>query len=132
MVYTWRLLASVIRLQAVSLGKFLPRIVSYILAQDRLLLDTGSAITWVGANKPYVPTKNSVKTKESAVCIASHRLMTQLKLNLVRQNITYSNGFFTGMFTSQEPIQYVYVLSQALCTTIQLRFPTVLLSLSSP
>ena len=30
--------------------------------------------------------------------------MTQLKLNLVRQNITYSNGFFTGMFTSQKPI----------------------------
>jgi hypothetical protein len=30
--------------------------------------------------------------------------MTQLKLNLVRQNVTYGNGFFTGKFTSQEPI----------------------------
>ena len=32
--------------------KFLHRIVSYSLAQDRLLVDSGSALTWVGANKP--------------------------------------------------------------------------------
>jgi hypothetical protein len=49
---------------------FLPRIVSYILAQDQLLLDSGSATTWVGANKPYVKTKSSVKTKDSGVSIA--------------------------------------------------------------
>lgn len=76
--------------------------VSYILAQDRLLLDSGSALTWVGSGKSYVKTMSSVETKDSAVSITS--LMTQLKLNLVRQNITYSNGFFTGRFTSQEPI----------------------------
>lgn len=78
--------------------KFLPRMVSYILAQDRLLLDSGSALTWVGSSKPYVKTESSVKTKDSAVSIAS--LMTQLKLNLFRQNITYSSGFFTGKCTS--------------------------------
>ena len=78
--------------------------VTYILAQDRLLVDPGSAITWIGANKHYVKTKTSVKTKESVVCISSHVLISQLKLNVVRQNITYSNGFFTGKFTSQELI----------------------------
>jgi len=84
--------------------KFLPRMVSYILAQDQLLVDSGSAITWVGANKHYVKTKSSVKTKDFVVSIASHRLMTQLKPNLVRQNTTYANGFFIGKSTSQEPI----------------------------
>lgn len=43
----------------------------------QLLVDSGSALTWVGGNKPYVKTKSSVKTKESA-------------------NITYTNGFFQG------------------------------------
>jgi hypothetical protein len=84
--------------------RFLPSMVSYILAQDRLIVDSGTALTWVGANNPYVETKSSVKTEDSAVSIASHGLMTQLKLNLVRQNITYSKGFFTGKSTSQEPI----------------------------
>ena len=60
--------------------KFLPRMVSYILAQDRLILDSGSSLTWVGANTPYVKTKSSVKTKEFAVSIASHGLMTQLNI----------------------------------------------------
>jgi hypothetical protein len=106
--------------------------VSYILAQDQLLVDSGSAITWVGANKNYVETKSSVKTKDSVVSIASHGLITQLKRNLVHQNTTYSSGFFTGKLTSQEPIRYIHVLSQVLYTTIQLRFPTALLLLSSP
>jgi hypothetical protein len=77
--------------------------VSYILAQDQLLVDSGSAITWVGANKHYVETKSSVKTKNSVVSIASHKLMTLLKPRLVRQNIAYNIGSFTGKFTSQEP-----------------------------
>jgi hypothetical protein len=82
--------------------KFLSRMVSYILAQDQLLVDSGSALTWLGANgKTYVKTKSSVKTKESVVSIASHGLMTHLELNLVCQNTTYSNGFLTGKFTSQ-------------------------------
>jgi hypothetical protein len=57
----------------------------------------------VGANKdnPYVETKSSVKTKDSAVSIALHGLMSQLNLNLVCQDITYNNGFFQGKFTSQ-------------------------------
>ena len=83
---------------------FLPLMVPYILSKDQLLLDSGSALTWVGANKPYVKTKSSVKTKDTAVSIASLGLMTQLKLNFVRQNITYSNGFFSGKLTSQGPI----------------------------
>lgn len=75
---------------------------SHILAQDQLLVDSGSAITWVGANKSYVETKCSVKTKDFAVCIVSHILMTRLKRNLVHQNIAYSRGNFTGKFTLQE------------------------------
>jgi hypothetical protein len=57
--------------------------VSYILAQDRLLVDSRSSFTWVGANKAYVGTKNSVKTKDTVVSIASYGLMTQLKSELV-------------------------------------------------
>ena len=56
--------------------KSLSHMVSYILTQDQLLLDSGSALTWVGANKSYVRTKSSVKTKDSVVSIASHELMT--------------------------------------------------------
>ena len=78
--------------------------VTYILAQDQLLVDSGSATTWVGANKAYVETKSSVKTKDSVVSIASYKFMTQLKFKLARQNITYNRGFFTGKFTSQESI----------------------------
>ena len=49
--------------------QLLPRMIPYILTLDQLLVDTGSAITWVGANtgKPYVQTKSSVKTHNSAV-----------------------------------------------------------------
>jgi hypothetical protein len=115
--------------------RFLPRMVSYIPAQDRLIVDTGSGFTWVGANtaNPYVKTKSSVKTKDSVVSVMSYGLTTQLKVNdPVRQDITYSNGFFTGKFTSQELILYIHVPSQALFTTIQLRFPKILLFLSSP
>jgi hypothetical protein len=114
--------------------KFLPRMVPYILAQDRLLVDTGSAITWVGANpaNPYVVTKSSVKTKDSGVSVMSYGLTTQLKVDdPVRQNITYSNGFFAGKFASQEHIRYIHVVSQVLYTTIRLRFPKVLVFLSS-
>ena len=113
--------------------KFLPRKVSYTLTQDRLLVDSGSAMTWVGADKhrDYVKTKNSVNTKMSVVSIAPHRLMTKLKLNLVCQNITYDNGFFNGNFTLQEPVWYIHVLSQVFCTMIQLRFPKVSTLLSN-
>jgi hypothetical protein len=93
----------VTRLRTVSLVN-LCIVWSHILAQDRLLVDTGSATTWVGANNNYVKTKSSVKTKESVVSIAPHGLISQLKLILVRQNVTYGSGFFTGKFTSQEPI----------------------------
>jgi hypothetical protein len=49
--------------------QLLPRIIPYILNLDQFLVDTGSAITWVGANtgNPYVQTKSSVKTHNSAV-----------------------------------------------------------------
>ena len=57
--------------------KFLPLKVSYTLTQDRLLVDSGSAVTWVGADKHYVKTKSSVNTKMSVVSIAPHRLMTK-------------------------------------------------------
>ena len=78
--------------------KFPLLMVSYILSKDQLLVDSGSAITWVGANKHYVETTSSVKTKESVVSIRPHD--PSLKLNPVRQDITYSNGFFKGKFTS--------------------------------
>ncbi|KAI0279620.1 acid protease [Russula aff. rugulosa BPL654] len=47
-------------------------------ANYQLLVDSGSAITWVGANKHYVETKSSVKTKNSV-------------------NIAYNIGSFTGL-----------------------------------
>jgi hypothetical protein len=51
--------------------QFLPHMVSYILILDQLLVDTGSANTWVGANKSYVITNSSMKTSDSFVSIMS-------------------------------------------------------------
>ena len=50
--------------------QFLPHVVSYILILDQLLVDTGSANTWVGA-KSYVVTNSSMKTSDSFVSIMS-------------------------------------------------------------
>jgi cathepsin E len=51
--------------------QFLPGIVAYMPKLDSLTVDTGSANTWVGANKPYSKTKTSVKTDDFLVRIVS-------------------------------------------------------------
>ena len=50
---------------------FPPYRASYILNLDQLFVDTGSANTWVGANKPYIMTTSSMKTSDSFVSIVS-------------------------------------------------------------
>jgi cathepsin E len=52
--------------------RFPPRILSYTLSLDNLIIDTGSSNTWLGANKPYKRTKASVKTSELMVSIDSN------------------------------------------------------------
>ena len=49
---------------------FLPDIALYMPILDELLVDTGSSITWVGANKSYIVTNTSVKTSNRVVSIA--------------------------------------------------------------
>ncbi len=39
---------------------------------DSLIVDTGSAITWVGANASYVKTSTSVNTSETVVSVMSY------------------------------------------------------------
>jgi hypothetical protein len=51
--------------------QFLPGIVFYMSILDNLIIDTGSANTWVGANKPYKKTKTSVETDDFVVSIVS-------------------------------------------------------------
>ena len=51
--------------------QFLPGMVSYMPILDNLIIDTRSANTWVGANKPYSKTKTSVKTDDFLVRIVS-------------------------------------------------------------
>jgi len=63
------------------------------------------ALTWVGMNKEYVKTNSSVRTDNFVVSTVSHGLMTQPKLNPVRQYPpSEKSGYITGKFTSQEPI----------------------------
>lgn len=47
---------------------------------DTLLIDTGSAITWVGASQKYVPTNSSGNTGGIIVCVLSlhHSILTML------------------------------------------------------
>jgi cathepsin E len=49
--------------------QFRPRMVSYILILDQLIVDTGSSNTWVGLNKNFVKTKTSMETSSSFVSI---------------------------------------------------------------
>jgi hypothetical protein len=48
--------------------------IPYMPILDNLIIDTGSSNTWVGADKPYVKTKSSVKTSDSVVSIVSRRI----------------------------------------------------------
>ncbi len=52
--------------------RFLPRMVSHTSVLDNLIVDTGSANTWVGAHKPYKKSCTSVKTGNSVVNVMSH------------------------------------------------------------
>ena len=47
-----------------------PSIVSYMHILDKLVLDTASAITWVGANQTYTVTQSSASTSDSVVSTA--------------------------------------------------------------
>jgi hypothetical protein len=49
----------------------LPGIVSYMSTLDKLIVDTGSANTWVGGNLPYKKTNTSVQTLDRVVSIVS-------------------------------------------------------------
>ena len=100
---TWQLLGSVNQLRTVSLVNICPAqsLVSYYLSQDQLGVHSKTAITWVGAIRPFVKTKSSVNTSISVVSIVSHRLKTQFKLNPVRQKISDRYPYFAGKFTSQ-------------------------------
>ena len=51
--------------------QFLPGIVPYMHILDSLIIDTGSSNTWVGANKGYNMTHNSVNTTDRVVSIDS-------------------------------------------------------------
>jgi hypothetical protein len=50
--------------------QFPPSIVSYMPVLDKLVLDTASAITWVGANQTYKVTQSSASTPDSVVSTA--------------------------------------------------------------
>jgi hypothetical protein len=52
--------------------RLLSLIASYIAVLDSLIVDTGSAVTWVGANTPYQTTNTSVNASESVVSILSY------------------------------------------------------------
>jgi hypothetical protein len=49
--------------------RFLQVVVSYMPVLDSLMVDTGRAVTWVGANTPYQKTNTSVSNFEVVVSI---------------------------------------------------------------
>src|SRR5579863_10094577 len=58
---------------------FGPCIISHTPFSDNLVVDTGSSITWVGAQISYVSTNTSVKTSNSVVSTAFCSNWTQRK-----------------------------------------------------
>jgi hypothetical protein len=63
---------------------------------DELAVDSVTADIWVGANAPYVPSKNSRKTPDTVVCILSRTrdgFLIQLKL---KQHVNYGDHAFFG------------------------------------
>ncbi|SRR6266436_4045513 len=56
-----------------------PGIVSYMPNLDKLVVDTASANTWVGATRNYQITQSSVKTGDYVVSILSRRIPDSAK-----------------------------------------------------
>ena len=40
-----------------------------------VVIDTGSSTTWIGASTPYKPTKTSVDTGDTVVCLFAHSVL---------------------------------------------------------
>lgn len=95
-------------------------VVSYMrMFLDTLLVDSGSAITFVGANASYVTTNTSVKTSAKLVSIVIKlKLLQQHKLKLMDQDVIYGTGYMHGKSSCMSPICYIYTISQVTCTLI--------------
>ena len=66
---------------------------------DNLIVDTGSANTWVGANAPYVRTNTSVNISETVVSVMSYPdRWTSSKQKPMDQYMRYDSGSFQGTF----------------------------------
>jgi cathepsin E len=66
---------------------------------DSLIVDTGSANTWVGANAPYVRTNTSVNISETVVSVMSYPdRWTSSNQKPMDQNVKYGSGSFQGKF----------------------------------
>jgi hypothetical protein len=77
--------------------QFLPGVVFYMSTLDDLIVDTGSANTWVGANKSYNPTATSEVYPDTFVSIVFMcGFLAQLILKRVSQNITYGSAAVYG------------------------------------
>jgi hypothetical protein len=77
--------------------RFKPDMVTHTLFLDSLIIDTGSSNTWVGAKRPYVKTKTSVKTSNRVVSIpVTPRLVVQRRLKPMSQAVPYGSGSFSG------------------------------------
>jgi len=57
---------------------------------DTVLVDTGSANTWIGASKPYLPTRTSLDTGETFVSVRGPCLLFTLATCF--QSLTYGDG----------------------------------------
>jgi hypothetical protein len=89
-------------------------VVSYLrMFLVSLLIDSGSAITFVGANHSYVPTSTTVNTTVEVVSIVVKlELLRQHKLKLMDQDVNYGSGFMRGKSSCTGPICYIYTISQ--------------------
>jgi cathepsin E len=66
---------------------------------DSLIVDTGSADTWVGANARYVRTNTSVETADFIVSVTSHPdRWTSSNQKPINQGVRYGGGAFRGKF----------------------------------
>jgi cathepsin E len=77
---------------------FLSGMVFYIGHSDRLIVDTGSSNTWVGANAPYVKTNTSVNTSDLVVSISSYPISGPAQTKNLYQGVQYGSALFAGKF----------------------------------
>lgn len=88
----------------------LPLIVFYMPVLDSLIVDTGRAVTWVGANAPYKITNTSVNASESVVSILSYSDCWTSSTKLVDQMEMGDTFFFEGKFTSCKKLFTIFKL----------------------